>query len=112
MSVHHGDEPDLTGIPEGDLDAAAEEYQAARRQAYWEAARQIHEAVFDSKIAQGVLVIDGDDGRVGIVTSVCGLQGAFVHFPGSGRSTAEYLPTDRMSLAADQDWEPEGGWRD
>jgi hypothetical protein len=90
--------------------SAAEDEAAYRQAAAWEAARQLHEAQFGSKIEKDVLVIDEDNGRVGKVASVYGLQGAFVHFPGTGRGTAEYVAMDRMSLSLDQDWEPDGGW--
>jgi predicted amidohydrolase len=85
--------------------------EAAWRQAAWEAAQQIHAFECGNGVVKGAVVIDEDNGRVGRVESLHGLQGAFVHFPGSGVGATEYLPMERMSLSGDQDWEPEGGWR-
>lgn len=57
--------------------------------------------------APGSVVTDEVTGAVGRIRDVYGDGSAYVVFPGGGGRMIS--PWD-MNLAADQDWEPEGGW--
>jgi hypothetical protein len=77
-----------------------------------ERAALLARATTDIAVAHGVivkdcLVIDGT-GNVGRVIGTYG--DAFgVEFPGNGHREI-IIPANCLRLAADQDWEPEGGW--
>jgi len=72
-----------------------------------------HDRPQDEEITEGSVVIDETTGDAGRVARLHGDSSAWVKFPGAGRmGWGLLIPVGDLNLAADQSWEPEGGWGD
>jgi hypothetical protein len=68
----------------------------------------VTEPLDQDEIDEGAIVIDEVTGSAGRVRDMYLDGSAYVVFPGGG---GRMIQPWEMSLAADQTWEPEGGWR-
>jgi hypothetical protein len=85
-----------------DFDGLPEEMRLAL---FADASAQI--AMEAGVVVRDCVVIDAASGAAGRVKSLYGDGSAYVVFPGGA---GRMLQPWEMSVAEDQDWEPEGGW--
>jgi hypothetical protein len=98
VSAPGGDEPDMTSLTWDDLDDA-----------YQRIALEAAQGIAAENIWAGAIVIDERTGDAGKVLSVLKDGDAWVRFPGPG-GVDRIVGSDDLKLAADQSWEPDGGW--